>query len=134
MKNNTKNQTGNKNAQTALVEINAQIAELQSRRVTLAEPLKGRYAELRTELTNMEGQIRELDPAWKPEPMKPKAEIKIAEIITANGSPMSMDEIVAAAGNVFSPWKVKSTLKKKSTGAKAVFAVNDGRYSVKAAA
>jgi hypothetical protein len=37
-------------------------------------------------------------------------------------------------GNVFTPWKVRSTLKKKSTGAKAVFALNDGRYSVKAAA
>jgi hypothetical protein len=35
---------------------------------------------------------------------------------------------------MFSPWKVKITLKKKPTGAKAVFAVNDGRYSLKAAA
>src|SRR6185312_6261904 len=126
--------TGTRNAQSALAELNAQIAELQSRRVTLAEPLKIRHAEMRVELVDMETQIRELDPSWKPEPTKPKAETKIAEIITANGHPMSMDEIVKAVGNVFTPWKVKSTLKKKSTGAKAVFGLNDGRYSVKVAA
>jgi len=46
---------------------------------------------------------------------------------------MTADEIIKAVGDVFSPWKVKSTLKKKSTGAKAVFVINDGRYSVKSA-
>jgi|SRR6185312_9089331 len=124
--------TGTRNAQSALAELNAQIAELQSRRVTLAEPLKIRHAEMRVELVDMETQIRELDPTWKPEPAKPKAETKIAEIITANGSPMSMDEIVAAVGNLFTSWKVKTTLKKKSIGAKAVFTLADGKYTVKA--
>jgi hypothetical protein len=33
--------------------------------------------------------------------------------------------------DAYSKWKVKSTLKKKPTGAKAVFAVHDGKYSVK---
>jgi hypothetical protein len=47
---------------------------------------------------------------------------------------MTVEEIVQAAGGLFSPWKVKSTLKKQSTGAKAVFSVNDGKYSVKQAA
>jgi len=136
MKNNTtKNKTTETNdAQSALAELNAQIAELQSRRVTLAEPLKIRHAEMRTELGDMETQIRELDPTWKPEPAKPKAETKIAEIITAHGSPMSMDEIVVAVGNLFTAWKVKNTLKKKSSGVKALFALNDGKYGVKAAA
>jgi hypothetical protein len=41
-----------------------------------------------------------------------------------------VDETVQAIGGMFSPWKVKSTLKKRSTGTKAVFAINDGRYSV----
>jgi hypothetical protein len=136
MKNNTtKNRTTEtSNAQSALAELNAQIAELQSRRVTLAEPLKIRHAEMRTELVNMETQIRELDPTWKPEPTKPKAETKITEIITANGSPMSMDEIVAAVGDLFTPWKVKNTVKKKSLGTKALFTLADGKYTVKAAA
>ena len=82
----------------------------------------------------MASQIRELDPSWKPASLRPKADARIVEILTANEKPMSADEIIKAVGNVFTPWKVKSTLKKKSTGAKAVFAVNDGRYSVKAAA
>ncbi len=80
----------------------------------------------------LETEIRSLDAAWKPEPMKPKAETKIAEILTAKGQPMAVDEILAAVGDLFTPWKVKNTLKKKSTGAKAVFAVNDGKYAVKA--
>jgi len=136
MKNISKNKTGNgnQNAQSALADINRQIEELTKQRVTLAEPLKGRFGELRVELLEMETQIRELDPTWKPEPTKAKAETKIAEIITANGKPMTAEEIVAAVGDVFTPWKVKNTLKKKSTGAKAVFAVNDGKYTVKAAA
>jgi len=136
MKNNTtKNKTtGNINAQAVLAEINAQMEALNQKRATLAEPLKGRYGELRAELLEMETQIRELDPTWKPEPMKAKAETKISEILTAKGQPMTAEEIVAAVGDVFTPWKVKNTLKKKSTGAKAVFAVNDGKYTVKAAA
>jgi len=47
---------------------------------------------------------------------------------------MAVDEIIQAVGNVFTPWKVKNTLKKKSTGAKAVFTLADGKYTVKAAA
>ncbi len=98
------------------------------------EPLKTHFESLKSELAITERQIRELDETWRPEPLKPKAETKIAEILTAKGQPMSTDEIVAAVGGVFSPWKIKNTLKKKSTGTKAVFAVNDGKYTVKAAA
>jgi capsular polysaccharide biosynthesis protein len=134
MKTNTKNQTGNKNAQTALAEINAQIEALNTQRVGLAQPLKDRYAEVANELTNMATQIRELDPSWRPVSLRPKADAKIVEILTANEKPMTADEIIKAVGNVFTPWKVKSTLKKKSTGAKAVLGLNDGRYSLKAAA
>lgn len=135
MKNTSKNKTGNgNNATAALAKINAEIAALNQQRVALAEPLKSRYTEMRGELVALETEIHSLDGDWTPQPMKPKAETKIAEIITAHGSPMTADEIVAAVGDVFTPWKVKHTLKKKSTGAKAVFAVNDGRYSVKAAA
>jgi len=47
---------------------------------------------------------------------------------------MTAEEIIQAVGGVFSAWKVKSTLKKRSTGAKAVFSLVDGRYSVKQAA
>ncbi len=134
MKNTKSTGTGNKNAQAALAEINEKIVELQQQRVSLAQPLKDRYAEMAKELTDMATQIRELDPSWKPASLRPKADAKIIEILTANEKPMTADEIVKAVGDVFSPWKVKSTLKKKSTGAKAVFAVNDGRYSMKAAA
>ncbi len=137
MKNITANKnkkTGNINAQVVLAEINAQIEMLNQKRVTLAQPLKDRYAEMRGELVALETEIRSLDGEWKPEPMKPKAETKIAEILTANGQPMAAEEIVKAVGDLFTPWKVKNTLKKKSIGAKAVFAVNDGKYTVKAAA
>jgi len=134
MKTNTKNQTGNKNAQTALAEINAQIEALNTQRVGLAQPLKDRYAEVAKELTDMASQIRELDPSWKPASLRPKADAKIVEILTANEKPMTAEEIVKAVGNVFTPWKVKSTLKKKATGNKAVLSLNDGRYSLKAAA
>lgn len=136
MKNNTtKNKTtGTNNAQSALADINAQIVELQQKRVALAEPLKSRYAELRTEMTELATEISNLDPVWKSEPMKPRAETKITEILTAHGAPMAVDEIIHAVGNVFTPWKVKNTLKKKSSGAKAVFTLADGKYTVKAAA
>ena len=33
---------------------------------------------------------------------------------------MTADEIIKEVGGVFSPWKVKNALKKKSTGAKVV--------------
>jgi len=45
-----------------------------------------------------------------------------------------VEEIVAAVGDAFTPWKTKNTLKKKSQGAKAVFTLVDGKYSLKAAA
>ncbi len=135
MKNTSKTNigTGNK-PQQALADINAKIAELQQQRVGLAQPLKDRYAEMAKELTDMASQIRDLDPSWKPASLKPKADAKITEILTANERPMTTDEIIQAVGGVFSAWKVKNVLKKKSTGAKAVFSVNDGRYSLKAAA
>ncbi len=133
MKNNTtKNKsTGNINAQAALAEINAQIETLNQKRVTLAQPLKNRYAEMRGELVALETEIRSLDGEWKPEPMKPKAETKIAEIITAKGQPMTPEEIIAGVGDLFTAWKVKNTLKKKSTGAKAIFTLADGKYTLK---
>ena len=136
MKTETKSKTGNetKNAQAALSEINAQIQALSQQRVALAQPLKDRYAEMRGELVALETEIRSLDGNWKPEPMKPKAETKIAEILTAKGQPMAADEIIAAVGDMFTPWKVKNILKKRSTGAKAVFPLVDGKYSLKAAA
>lgn len=134
MKITSKNAGTGTKPQQALAEINAKIAELQQQRVGLAEPLKDRYAEIAKELTDTANQIRELDPSWKPAPLKPRAEAKITEILTANERPMTVDEILKAVGNLFTPWKVKNTLKKKSTGARAVFMVNDGRYSVRAAA
>ena len=132
MKNNTQNKTGNRNtAQATLAEINAKIAELNQRRIGLAEPLKNRYAELVGELNETGRQIKELDETWKPASLKPKADDKIREIISAHGSPMTAEEIIQAVGDVFTPWKVKNVLKKKSTGAKAVFVVNDGKFTVK---
>ena len=133
MKNEVK-KTGTKNAQSALAEINSQIAELQQQRVSLAEPLKSRYVELRTEMSDLATEITSLDPGWKPEPMKPKAESRITEIIKANGSPMTAEEIIQAVNGMFTSWKVKNVLRKKSSGAKAVFGLADGKYSVKAAA
>ena len=130
MKNDKK--TGN-NATTALADINAQIEALKQQRIGLSEPLKARYTELRTELSGMESEIRSLDSNWRPDPMKPKAETKIAEVITAHGSPMTADEIVAAVSGVFNSWKTKSVLKKRSTGPKAVFTLADGKYGLKAA-
>ena len=87
---NTKSKTGSgpQNAQSALAEINAEIEALHLKRIALAEPMKSRYAELRKELADMVTEIKNLDGNWSPEPMKPKAEAKIAEVITAHGSPM----------------------------------------------
>jgi hypothetical protein len=135
MKNDTK-KTGNgtKNAQAALADINNRIAELQQQRVALAEPLKTRYAEMRGEQSALEIEIRSLDGNWRPEPMKPKAENRITEILTAKGQPMSADEIIVAVGDQFTSWKIKNVLKKRSTGPKAVFTFADGKYTVRAAA
>lgn len=134
MKNISNIKTGNgNNATAALAKINSQIEALNQQRVGLAQPLKDRYAELRGELLTLETEVRELDPTWKPEPLKAKAQTKIVEILTAHGA-LTAEEIVKEVGDLFTPWKVKNTLKKKSTGAKAVFAVKDGKYSVKAAA
>ena len=125
--------TGTKTATAALAQINAEIEALNQKRIGLAEPLKIRYAELREELAEVATEISSLDNNWKPEPMKPKAETKIAEVITAHGSPMTADEIVAAVAGVFNSWKTKSVLKKRSTGPTAVFTLVDGRYSLKVA-
>jgi hypothetical protein len=135
MKTDTRNKTGNgNNATAALARINNQIAELQQQRVALAEPLKTRYTEMRGELSALETEIRSLDAGWKPAPLKPRADDKIREIITEHGKPMTTDEIVKAVGGMFTPWKVRNTLKKKSAGAKAIFALVDGnKYAVKAA-
>jgi len=135
MKNTSKtNGTENKQVAVKLAKINEQIATLQQQRAGLSEPLKLHYAELRKQLADTEAQICDLDPTWKPEPQKPKAVAKITEILTAHGA-LTADEIVAAVGSAFSPWKTKSVLKKRSTGAKAVFTTDRaGKYSVKAAA
>ena len=136
MKNISKNKTGNgnRNAQSALAEINAQIEALNQQRVALAQPLKDRYTEMRGELAALETEIRSLDGEWKPEPMKAKAETKIAEILTASGQPMAVEEIVKAVGDQFTSWKIKNVLKKRSAGPKAVFTLADGKYAVRAAA
>src|SRR4051794_30523239 len=100
MKNTSKNiGTENKEVAITLAKINEQIATLQNKRAGLAEPLKLHYADLRTQLAETETQIRELDPSWKPASLKPRAEAKILEIITANEEPMTADEIMKAVGN-----------------------------------
>lgn len=125
--------TGTTNAQSALADIEAQIAALNAKKATLAEPMKQRYTELRGELLQLEATVKELDPAWSPEPLKPKAEAKISELLTAKG-PLTLEEISKELAGVLTNWKLKSTLKKRSTGPKAIFAINDGRYSLEAAA
>lgn len=133
MKTESKNKTGNRNsAQATLAQINAQIAELQSRRVTLAEPLKIRYTEMAQELGQMAGQIRELDSTWRPAPLKPRAVDKIREIVAANVAPMAEADILKAVDGAFTTWQTRNILKRKSQGPKAVFAVKDGKYTVKA--
>jgi hypothetical protein len=127
-----KNGTGTKTATASLADINAQIEALKEQRIGLAEPLKARYTELTGELLALETEVRELDPTWKPTSLRPKVDEKINEILTMNGQPMTAEAIIVAMGSVFSPWKIKNMLKKKSTGAKAVLVVNDGKYSVKA--
>jgi hypothetical protein len=129
---NDKN-TGTKNATAQLADLNAQIEALKIQKSALAEPMKQKYQELCSELLQVETEIRELDPTWKPVSLRPKADEKIAEFIKANGSPMTVEQILAAVGNLFSPWKVKNILKKKSTGTKATFTLLDGKYSLKTA-
>jgi hypothetical protein len=132
---NTKNiGTGNRNAQAALADINAKIAALQQQRVGLAQPLKDRYADMAKELTDMAGQIRELDPSWKPASLRPKADDQIKSAIESNGKPMTIEEILSAVGNAFTKWRVKNVLKKKSSGPKAIFTLADGKYTLRAAA
>ena len=125
--------TGTKNATAQLAELNAQIEALKKQKTSLAEPMKARHAELRSELLQVEAEISELDQTWKPASLRPKADDKITEILTANHEPMTIDAIIQAVGNVFTPWKVKSVLKKRSTGAKAIFTLADGKYSLKTA-
>jgi hypothetical protein len=132
MKTDTK-RTGTKDATAALAEINAQLEALNQQRIGLAQPLKDRYTEMRGELVVLETEIRSLDANWKPVSLRPKAEEKIAEVIKASGQAMTVEAIIEAVSNLFSAWKIKNVLKKRSTGAKAVFAVNDGKYSLKAA-
>jgi hypothetical protein len=135
MKTESKNQTvnGTKTATAALADINAQIAELHQKRIELSGPLKSRYSELRKELADMVTEIKNLDGNWTPEPLTPKAEATISGILTTKG-PLTLEEVVQAVGDAFTSWKIKTVLKKKSTGPKALFTVNDGRYSLKAAA
>jgi len=133
MKTDTK-RTGTKDATAALAEINAQLEALNQQRIGLAQPLKDRYAEMRGELLTLETEIRSLDESWKPASLRPKADEKIAEVITANGGPMTVESIIQAVGSVFSPWKIKNTLKKRSSGPKAIFVLADGKYALKAAA
>ena len=135
MKNTSKtNGTENKQVAVKLAKINEQIATLQQQRAGLSEPLKLHYAAIAKELTDTANQIRDLDPSWRPASLTPRAVDKIREIIAANGAPMGEAEILKVVGNVFTPWKTRNTLKKKSQGAKAVFTVDRaGKYSVKAA-
>jgi hypothetical protein len=133
MKNDIKKTgTGNKTATAQLADINSQIEALNKQRIGLALPLQNRHAELRGELLTLETEIRELDPSWKSPSLRPKVDDKIIEILATSGQPMTAEQIVQAVGGVFSPWKVKSVLKKRSTGPKALFALADGKYVVKA--
>jgi len=134
MKTDTK-KTGNgtKTANAQLAELNRQIEQLKIQKTALAEPMKQRHTELCSELLEVETEIRELDPTWKPASLRPKVDDKITEILTTNGQPMTVESIIEAVGSLFSPWKIKSVLKKRSTGAKATLSLLDGKYSLKAA-
>lgn len=127
------NKIGTKTATAQLAELNAQIESLKIQKTSLAEPMKARHAELRSELLQVETEIAELDPTWKPVSLRPKADDKITEILTANREPMTVESIVQAVGNLFSPWKVKNVLAKRSKGAKAAFTFAENKYSLKAA-
>lgn len=123
--------TGTKNATAQLADLNAQIEALKKQKTSLAEPMKQKYQELCSELLQVENEIRELDPTWKPASLRPKIDDKIREILGAG--PMAVESIITAVGNAASSWKVKNILKKKSTGAKAIFTFADNKYSLKAA-
>jgi len=130
MKNDIK-KTGTKDATVQqLADLNSQIQALNQQKTALAGPMKETHAALRTQLLELETEIRELDPSWKPAGRQ-KPEEKIAEIITAHGSPMTIEEISQAVNGAFSSWKLKATLKKKSTGPKAIFTLADGKYSLR---
>ena len=132
MKTDTK-KTGNgtKTANAQLADLNRQIEQLKIQKTALAEPMKQRHTELCSEILQVETEIRELDPTWRPASLRPKVDDKIREILVAG--PMAVESIIAAVGNAASSWKVKNILKKKSTGAKAIFTLADGKYSLKAA-
>ena len=123
--------TGTKPATTQLADINAQIEALKQQRIGLSEPLKAKHTELTGELLALEIQVKELDPTWKPASLRPKIDDKIREILA--GGPLAVESIIAAVGNAASSWKVKNILKKKSTGAKAIFTFAENKYSLKAA-
>lgn len=132
MKTDTKSKNGN-SATAALAKINSQIESLNQQRIGLAEPLKTRYGELRGELLALETEVKALDPTWKPASLRPRADDKIMEVLTAHDSPMTVEQIIQAVGNTFSPWKTKNVLRKRSTGPKAIFTLVDGnKYAVKA--
>ena len=128
------NGTENKQVAVKLAKINEQIATLQQQRGGPLRAVETTLRRIAEAVGRYRNSNRDLDPAWKPAPLKPRAVDKIREIIVANGAPMGEAEILKAVGKMFTPWKTRNTLKKKSQGAKAVFAVNSGKYAVKAAA
>jgi hypothetical protein len=119
------NGTENKQVAVTLAKLNEQIATLQQQRAGLSEPLKIHFSELRKQLADTETQIRDLDPAWKPAPLKPKAQDKIKELVAANGGPLTETEIFKAVAGLFTKYKVRQTLKKHFTADAA------GKYSPK---
>ena len=125
--------TGTKNATVQqLAELNSQIQALNQQKTALAGPMKETHATLRAQLLELETEIRELDPSWKPAGRQ-KPEEKIAEVITAHGSAMTIEEINQAVNGAIGSWKLKTTLRKRSTGPKAIFTLADGKYSLKSA-
>jgi hypothetical protein len=44
--------------------------------------------------TGTEAQIKDLDPSWKPASLRPKADAKIREVLTAWGEPTTVDEVM----------------------------------------
>ena len=82
--------------------------------------MKQRYTELKGELLYAGSHRQGIGPHWKPEPMKPKAEIRIAEVIAAKGHPIAADEMTKELAGTFNGWKIKNTLKKRNTGPKAL--------------
>jgi hypothetical protein len=101
MKTTDTKKTGAKDATAALAEINAQLEALNQQRIGLAQPLKDRYLEMRGEFSTLETEIRSLDSNWKPVSLRPKADEKIVEVITAHGSPMTIEEIGQAVNGHF---------------------------------